>query len=173
MPKAKEFNLSNRIGSARTTNDDLEKKPCEMIREATLKMAINEYAEKIGYPVKNIYVIDSKNNSVTEGLIVMKAIELIKSDKTKEEIVETLESLTNKTNILVCLDTFKYATMSGRVPKAVGKFGMFIGLRPIMSLADGKGTAFGFAFRQKGITKKIVKLIKRDMEKNGINSSYF
>ena len=50
--------------------------------------------------------------------------------------------------------------MSGRVPKAVGKFGMFIGLRPIMSLADGKGTAFGFAFRQKGITKKIVKLIK-------------
>ena len=26
---------------------------------------------------KNIYVIDSKNNSVTEGLIVMKAIELI------------------------------------------------------------------------------------------------
>jgi DegV family protein with EDD domain len=131
---------------------------------------IKREADKLNAKNKNIYVIDSKNNSVTEGLIVMKAIELIKSDKTKEEIVETLESLTNKTNILVCLDTFKYATMSGRVPKAVGKFGMFIGLRPIMSLADGKGTAFGFAFRQKGITKKIVKLIKRDMEKNGINS---
>ncbi len=131
---------------------------------------IKREADKLIAKQKNIFVIDSKNNSVTEGLLVQKAIELLNSDKSKEEIVETLEKLSNNTEILVCLNTFKYATMSGRVPKVVGKIGMLIGLRPIMSLKNGKGTAFGFGFTQKAITKKIAKLIKKDLQEKGIES---
>ena len=66
-----------------------------------------------------------------------------------DEIIKTMESLSKKTEILVCLNTFKYAMLSGRVPKVVGKIGMLIGLRPIMSLKNGKGTAFGFGLNQK------------------------
>jgi DegV family protein with EDD domain len=120
---------------------------------------------------KDISVIDSLNNSATEGLLVYHAAKMIKEGHAKKEIVEYLENEKKKTKILVCLETFKYAMMGGRVPKIVGKIGMAIGLRPIMSLApDGSGTAFGFALSQKGITKKIAKYVKNDMDKQGITS---
>jgi len=131
---------------------------------------IKREAEKLIAKQKNIYVIDSKNNSVTEGLLVLKAIELVKLNTPTDEIIKTMESLSKKTEILVCLNTFKYAMLSGRVPKVVGKIGMLIGLRPIMSLKNGKGTAFGFGLSQKGITKKIIKLIKKDLAEKGISS---
>lgn len=119
---------------------------------------------------KKIYVIDSYNNSATEGLLVKKTLELLNKDVPSLEIVKKIEALRNKTQILVCLETFKYATMSGRLPKMVGKIGMFFKLRPIMSLEKGKGSAFGIALSKKGITKKILKLVKKDMEKTGIES---
>jgi len=120
---------------------------------------------------KDISVVDSLNNSASEGLLVYHAAQRIKNGASKEEVVRYLETAKKQTKILVCLETFKYAMMGGRVPKMVGKIGMAIGLRPIMSLApDGSGTAFGFAFSQKGITKKILKYVKNDMEKQGISS---
>jgi fatty acid-binding protein DegV len=60
--------------------------------------------------------------------------------------------------------------MSGRLPKIVGKIGMFLKMRPIMSLDKGKGAAFGLAFSKKGITKKILKLVEKDKEESGIES---
>jgi fatty acid-binding protein DegV len=60
--------------------------------------------------------------------------------------------------------------MGGRLPKIVGKIGMFLKLRPIMSLHNGKGSAFGISFSKKGITKRILKLVKKDIELTGIES---
>lgn len=131
---------------------------------------IYEEARKLKEKGKNITVIDTYNNSATEGLLVLKAIELLNNDVPTKEIITTLEDYREKTQILVCLDTFKYATMSGRVPKVVGKIGMFLGMRPIMSLDNGKGTAYGFSFSKKGITKKIRKLIEKDLTKGEIES---
>jgi DegV family protein with EDD domain len=131
---------------------------------------IKSEADKLTKKGKKIIVFDSYNNSATEGLIVNKAIELFNSKTPTEEIVKQLEEYREKTRILVCLESFKYATMSGRVPKVIGNIGMLFGLRPIMSLKEGKGTAFGMSLSKKGITKKIVKLVKSDMEKNGIDS---
>jgi len=120
---------------------------------------------------KNIRIVDTLTNSVTQGLLVKKAIDLFKSGKTIEQIEETLNQEKDKTEILVCLETFKYAMMSGRLPKAVGKIGMFFGIRPIMSIdKNGKDAAFGFGLSQKAITKKIVKHVKSDLKNKGIES---
>jgi DegV family protein with EDD domain len=128
-------------------------------------------ADKLVEKGKNIFVIDSYNNSVSQGLLVKKAVEMLEDNQKAEEIVDAIETMKHKTEILVCLETFKYATMSGRLPKAVGKIGMFFKIRPIMTLGqEGKGSAFGFALSQKGITKKIVNYVKKDLEKNEIDS---
>ena len=131
---------------------------------------IKKEAEKLAQKGKQIYVVDSFNNSATEGLLVQEAINLMNQDIKTKDIIKTLEEKRNKTRILVCLETFKYAMMSGRLPKVVGKIGMFLGLRPIMSLKEGKGAAFGMALSQKGITKKIKKLVEKDMTETGIES---
>ena len=118
---------------------------------------------------KNIRLVDTLTNSVAQGLLVKRAVELLKEGKNIDEIESILNVEKEKSEILVCLETFKYAMMSGRLPKAVGKIGMFFGIRPIMSIDEkGKGAAFGFALSQKGITKKIVKHVKKDLETKGI-----
>lgn len=117
----------------------------------------------------NIKLIDSMTNSVAQGLLVKRAVELLKNNHNIDEIESILNQEKHKSEILVCLETFKYATMSGRLPKAIGKVGMFFGIRPIMSIDEkGKGTAFGFGLSKKSITKKIVKHIKKDLEGKGI-----
>lgn len=119
---------------------------------------------------KNIKIVDTLTNSVAQGLLVKRAVELLKEGKKIDEIETVLNTEKEKSEILVCLETFKYAMMSGRLPKAVGKIGMFFGIRPIMSIDEkGKGAAFGFALSQKGITKKIVKHVKKDLETKGID----
>ena len=119
---------------------------------------------------KNIKIVDTLTNSVAQGLLVKRAVELLKEGKKIDEIEAVLNTEKEKSEILVCLETFKYAMMSGRLPKAVGKIGMFFGIRPIMSIDEkGKGAAFGFALSQKGITKKIVKHVKKDLETKGID----
>lgn len=131
--------------------------------------AIKTEADKLIEKGKDIYVIDSYNNSVSQGLLVKKAVDMLEDGKKAKEIVDAIEAMKHKTEILVCLETFKYATMSGRLPKAVGNIGMFFKIRPIMTLGDkGKGSAFGFALSQKGITKKIVKYVEKDLEKHEI-----
>lgn len=130
---------------------------------------INKEVERLSAKGKNIRLVDTLTNSVAQGLLVQTAVELLKSGKNIQEIEEILNEKKNKTEILVCLETFKYATMSGRLPKAVGKIGMLFGIRPIMSIDDkGKGAAFGFGLSQKSITKKIIKHVKKDIEKTGI-----
>ncbi|MFW5793935.1 MAG: DegV family protein [Bacillota bacterium] len=137
---------------------------------ATYK-AVKTEADKLNEKGKKIYVIDSYNNSVSQGLLVKKAVEMLNDGISVKEIVNQIEEMKTKAEILVCLETFKYATMSGRLPKVIGKIGMFFKIRPIMTLNEiGKGSAFGFAVSQKGITKKIVKHIKKDLEKNEIDS---
>ncbi len=135
---------------------------------STFRVIQNE-ANNLVQKGKQIHVVDSLNNSVSEGLLVKKTAELMKTNLETKEIVNIINNEKNKTEILVCLETFKYAVKSGRVPKVVGKIGSLIKMRPIMTLKEGKGSAFGFAFSQKGITKKIKKHIQRDLEQNKIN----
>jgi len=134
---------------------------------ATYSVIMGE-ASKLTKKGKKIYVVDSYNNSATEGLLVESAINMMNQDMKTTDIVKELEIQREKTEILVCLETFKYATMSGRLPKVIGKIGMFFGIRPIMSLKKGKGAAFGMALSQKSITKKIKKFIQKDLDKTGI-----
>lgn len=133
--------------------------------------AIKTEADKLIEKGKNIHVIDSYQNSVAQGLLVKRAVEMKSSGSSVKEIVAEIERVKHNTEILVCLETFKYATMSGRLPKAVGKIGMFFKIRPIMTLGEkGKGSAFGFGLSQKGITKKIVNYVKKQMENHEIET---
>ncbi len=118
---------------------------------------------------KSITVLDSKLNSGAQGLLVKAAAELLMAGHTHSEIVEELEKRIPDTKIYVCLNTLEYAIRSGRVPNTVGKLGMKLGLRPIMTLdTDGKGAAFGAAFSKRGITKKIYQLIEKALRDGGI-----
>lgn len=120
---------------------------------------------------KQVTVIDSRLNSGAQGLLVKRAAELLDQGYSHTETVREIESLIPKTKVYVCLQTIEYAVLGGRISNTVGKIGMKIGLRPIMTLNDqGGGATFGMALSQKGITRKILGLVKKTVKSRGIEA---
>ncbi|MBF7097393.1 DAK2 domain-containing protein [Alkalibacter mobilis] len=125
-------------------------------------------AKKFNENEKRIHVIDSKQNSGAQGLLVLKAAELIDSGLSVAKVVESIESHIKKTKIFVSVTTLKYMVRSGRVNKVTGLAARALNLKPVISLDDsGMGTILDKAFSLKGNTSKIEKRVKEFKGKNG------
>jgi len=133
--------------------------------------ALQKAAKELETPEKRITVIDTRLNSGAQGLLVKLAADLLAQGKSHDAIVQEVRARIPRTKIYVCLNTLAYAVRGGRVPNTVGKIGMKLGLRPIMTLdKQGHGAAFGVAFSQKGLTRKIMRLVNKTMRKGGIEA---
>lgn len=111
---------------------------------------------------KKIAVIDSKRNSGAEGLLVMKAAEMIAAETPFDEIVGAIERLRDRTNIFVSVNNLKYMVRSGRLSKVSGMAAMSINLKPVVSIdAEGKGSIAEKAFSEKGNEKKLFRLLEK------------
>jgi DegV family protein with EDD domain len=126
-------------------------------------------AASVVAPEKKITVIDTRLNSGAQGLMVKAAAEMVEKGLAHDEIVSRIQDMIPRTKIYVCLNTLSYAARGGRVPDTVGKIGNKLGLRPIMTLDNlGNGAAFGVAFSQAGLTKKIFRLVEQTLKQKGI-----
>lgn len=119
--------------------------------------------------IKKIKVIDSKNISVTLGLIILRVAEAIRGGKSYEEILRLAEEWISKTKVLVDIKTIKYLVRSGRVSPMKGFLSKMLNLKPIISIdSEGKSTSFGKSFSRKNNMKKIIQTIKEMSEKSDI-----
>ena len=112
-------------------------------------------------PGKTIAVLDSKQISVSQGLIVMRLAEAISEGKSFPEIMSLVGSWVEKTEVLVDIQPLKYMVRSGRVSPAKGLLAKLLNLKPIISL-DSEGKAFGIGktFSRKSNMKKIIRIIE-------------
>jgi len=109
-----------------------------------------------------ISVIDTKQNSGAQGLLVAKASALVNQGLSHEAIVENIKEQIPKSKILVRVKTLDSMIKSGRLSSRAGKIGKFIGLKPIVTLdAKGEGALDGVAFSTKGSLKKLVGHMQR------------
>lgn len=132
--------------------------------------AFKEAAQKFS-AVADIRVINSKQNSGAEGLLVMKAAELIDAGLSIDEIENTIVDLTGKSKILVSVKTLKYMVRSGRVSKVTGIIGKIMNLKPIISIDEnGQGIIFEKSLSIKSSNQKIEKHIREIVEQHGIDS---
>lgn len=116
-----------------------------------------------------IEVIDSRQNSAAQGLLVMNANEWIQSGlpftKIASRVVEKREQL----KILVSVDDLDPMIQSGRIPQFVGKVAKRVNLKPIVSLDDfGEGKLSNFAFSRSGNEKKIFRELSKVNEQHKI-----
>ncbi|WP_187997433.1 DAK2 domain-containing protein [Listeria innocua] len=109
-----------------------------------------------------IRVIDSKLNSVAQGLLVKQAVELVETGKTFDEVTQKIEQLTAQTFIYVAVADLAPMVESGRIPRILGKLAQKLSLYPIVSLdRNGKGKLIGVSFSQKQSMKKIIKKVAK------------
>lgn len=123
------------------------------------------------FPNSKITVIDSLQNSVSEGLLVTKAMEMINNGMKHDEIVTNINALKNNTKILVSVKTLKYMIRSGRLKKTTGFLGNLLNLKPIISIdSEGMGIIHDKAFSIKKSNHLIFEHIKTVHECDGIES---
>lgn len=109
-----------------------------------------------------IRVIDSKLNSVAQGLLVKQAVELVETGKPFDEVTQKIEQLTAQTFIYVAVADLAPMVESGRIPRILGKLAQKLSLYPIVSLdRNGEGKLIGVSFSQKQSMKKIIKKVAK------------
>jgi DegV family protein with EDD domain len=100
---------------------------------------------------EKIHVVDSMSVSGGEGLIILKAVSLIKSGLKINEILEKLKESVLKTNLIFVLENPKWAVASGRVPRVLGALlerMQNLGFYPVLTLKKGK---IGLSSIRKGV----------------------
>ncbi|MHA6260752.1 DAK2 domain-containing protein [Sporosarcina sp. CAU 1771] len=132
---------------------------------------LNQAASNLSEKGHQISVIDSKLNSGAQGLVVLKAAEEIEAGKHFEEVIQVVEDTIENTTIYVSIDTLKYMVRSGRLKKVQGTAAKLLNLKPVVSIdKEGEGIIIGKVFSKKANMKKILNLVRQQLESKEITS---
>ena len=91
---------------------------------------------------RDIEVIDSELVHMPLGILAMKAAELARDGKSKEEIIDAINELKQKITVLFIPSTLKYLIMGGRIGRAKGLIASVLEIRPILTLNMGEVSQF-------------------------------
>ena len=86
----------------------------------------------------NVRVIDSKNLSTGQGLIVLKACELAQTCETLDELEEKINEIIPTVEASFLLDRLEYMVKGGRCSSAAALGANLLGLKPCIEVKDGK-----------------------------------
>jgi DegV family protein with EDD domain len=107
---------------------------------------------------KKISVINSKNISLSLGLIVRRAAEALARGATHDEIVAESEAWIAKIKVWIDVRTTKYLVRGGRLSPMKGLLARLLHLKPLIILDDeGRAVPAGKSFTRDGNMKKIIR----------------
>lgn len=86
----------------------------------------------------NVRVIDSRNLSTGQGLLVLQACKLAKECDDLDEIVEKLNAFTDKVEASFLLDQLQYMVKGGRCSAAAALGANILNLKPCIEVKNGK-----------------------------------
>jgi DegV family protein with EDD domain len=89
-------------------------------------------------PGKEITVVDTKSISMGQGFMVLKAAEMARERKGREEILAAVEDVRERTHLFVALETLKFMAMGGRVGNLTAEMANIFSIKPILTIKDGK-----------------------------------
>lgn len=86
----------------------------------------------------NVRVIDSRNLSTGQGLVVLKACELAETCEDLDVIAEALQAFTQKIEASFLVDKLDYLVKGGRCSSAAALGANLLNLKPCIEVRDGK-----------------------------------
>ena len=86
----------------------------------------------------NVLVVDSRNLSTGQGLVVLEACELANSGMSVEEVKEKLDEFTGKVEASFLLDQLKYMVKGGRCSAVAALGANLLSLKPCIEVKNGK-----------------------------------
>lgn len=82
------------------------------------------------------YVVDSRNATGGQRILVEYAAKLRDAGKTAEQIVAELEAVREKIVLFACIDTLEYLYKGGRISQTVYKLGSLAQVKPIIRVSE-------------------------------------
>ena len=86
----------------------------------------------------NVRVVDSKNLSTGQGLVVLKACELAKTCQDLDSLQQQLQEFTEKVEASFVLDRLDYMVKGGRCSATAALGANLLNLKPCIEVKDGK-----------------------------------
>ena len=117
--------------------------------------------------VDNVLFVDSANVCLGEGLLVRLAVQLRAAGKTLVQIATDLEHAKEHLHLVAAIDDLKYLRKGGRLPAAVAVAGGMLGIKPLITIKEGKVAMAGKA---RGLPGAYVALFKKIEELGGVDT---
>lgn len=133
-----------------------------------LKIALDELTEK--YPDAKFVRFDTKAISMSAGILVLKAKEMIDNGNTIEEIVQELERVVMNVNVSIIADDLMYLKKGGRLTAIKALLGTMLQLKPIIKLTTA-GTLIPTT-NVAGRNKALLTAIKEAAENVNVEEDY-
>jgi DegV family protein with EDD domain len=112
----------------------------------------------------DIEVIDTELVHLPLGVLVIKAAELAREGKSKEEILQAINKLKQKISILFIPSTLKYLIMNGRIGRAKGLIASVLEISPILTLHMGEVSQFKTTRRFSQAKNELINSIKNTVK---------
>ena len=116
------------------------------------------------YPSRKVFVLDSANASLGEGLILLKAADLRDLGESAEACAEWVKENAYKMNSFLTVDDLKYLRKTGRISRTVAIAGTLLNIKPLLQAdgsANAKITAFGKARGRKKALAELAAIFEK------------
>ena len=122
---------------------------------------LKRVAEELNQTNTNkIYVVDSLNASCGQGLLVLKAGELINAGKSIEEVKTEVEKLIPYACSYFTVEQLKYLVRGGRVGKFSGIVGTLLNIKPVLRVnEEGKLVSYKKIITRKKSIQEMARIV--------------
>lgn len=92
---------------------------------------------------ERLYLVDSLNVTIGEGLLVREAVRMRDAGATGAQIAAALEELKHRVRFVAFIGTLKYLKMGGRISASTAVLGTMLGISPVVAIVNGEVKSVG------------------------------
>lgn len=118
------------------------------------------------YPDANICVIDSKQNTVTQALLIDQFVRMLEDGLSFEQAMSKLDALMASARIFFTVGSLDYLKMGGRIGKVATATTGKLGVKPVIIMKDGDIGLGGIGRNRNKLKNSVLQVAKKYLDEN-------
>lgn len=118
------------------------------------------------YPDANICVIDSKQNTVTQALLIDQFVKMLEDGLSFEQAMSKLDALMASARIFFTVGSLDYLKMGGRIGKVATAATGKLGVKPVIIMKDGDIGLGGIGRNRNKLKNSVLQVAKKYLDEN-------
>lgn len=118
------------------------------------------------YPDANICVIDSKQNTVTQALLIDQFVKMLEDGLSFEQAMSKLDALMASARIFFTVGSLDYLKVGGRIGKVATAATGKLGVKPVIIMKDGDIGLGGIGRNRNKLKNSVLQVAKKYLDEN-------